>query len=114
MPGFVQDMFDHGISVVTVENRLNGEATADGVSPPMKGPMLDCAKALQFVRSKSKEWNLDKQRVALCGDLAGGCTALWLAFHQDLADPTSDDLVAREFTRPFCVGLQHPQPTVDP
>ena len=82
VPGFVQDMLNYGISVVTVEYRLIGEATADGVSPPVKGPMLDCARALQFVRSKSKEWNLDKQRVALCGDSAGGCTALWLAFHQ--------------------------------
>jgi len=113
-PGFVQDMLDHGISVVSVEYRFLDEATADGLHPPVKGPMLDCARALQFVRSKSKEWNLDKKRVALCGDSAGGCTALWLAFHKDLADPTSRDLVARESTRPLCVAVQHPQTTLDP
>jgi acetyl esterase/lipase len=114
VPGFVQDMLDHGISVVTVEYRLLDEAAADGLNPPVKGPMLDCARALQFVRSKAKEWNLDKKRVALCGDSAGGCTALWLAFHKDLANPKSRDLVARESTRPLCVAVQHPQTTLDP
>ena len=114
VPGFVQDMLNHGISVVSVDYRFLDEATADGLNPPVKGPMLDCARALQFVRSKAKEWNLDKQRVALCGDSAGGCTALWLAFHKDLADPTSSDLVARESTRPTCVAVQHPQTSLDP
>ncbi|MBA3937103.1 MAG: alpha/beta hydrolase [Planctomycetes bacterium] len=114
VPGLVQDMLDHGISVVTVDYRFLDEATADGLYPPVTGPMFDCARALQFVRSKATEWNLDKQRVALCGDSAGGCTALWLAFHRDLADPTSDDLVARESTRPLCVAVQHPQTTLDP
>ena len=114
VPGFVQDMLDHGISVVSVEYRFLDEAKADGLNPPVKGPMLDCARALQFVRSKAKEWNLDKQRVALCGDSAGGCTALWLAFHKDLADPTSGDFVARESTRPLCVAVQHPQTSLDP
>lgn len=114
VPGFVQDMLNHGISVVTVEYRLLDDAKADGVSPPVRGPMLDCARALQFVRSKSKAWNLDKKRVALCGDSAGGCTALWLAFHKDLANPKSRDLVARESTRPLCVAVQHPQTTLDP
>ncbi len=84
VPGFVQEMLNHGISVVSVEYRLLDEATADGLSPPVNGPMLDCARALQFVRSKSKAWHLDKQWVALCGDSVGGCTALWLAFHKDL------------------------------
>lgn len=113
-PGFVQDMLNHGVSVVTVEYRFLDEAAADGLNPPVKGPMFDCARALKFVRSKAKEWNLDKKRVALCGDSAGGCTALWLAFHKDLADPRSVDLVARESTRPLCVAVQGPQTSLDP
>ena len=114
VPGFVQDLLNHGISVVSVEYRFIGEATADGVNPPVRGPMLDAARALQFVRSKATEWNLDKQRVAACGDSAGGCTSLWLAFHPDLADPKSADPVARESTRPSCVAVLHPQTSLDP
>src|SRR5262245_32729058 len=34
-----------GISVVSVEYRLLKEATADGIEPPVKGPMYDSARA---------------------------------------------------------------------
>jgi acetyl esterase/lipase len=76
--------------------------------------MHDAARALQFVRSKAAEWNIDARRIALCGASAGACTSLWLAFHDDLADPTSADPVARESTRPFCAAVQNAQTSLDP
>lgn len=103
-----------GISVVSVEYRFIKEATADGVVPPVKGPMLDCARALQFVRSKAKEWNLDKTRIGASGGSAGACTSLWLAFHDDLADPKSSDPIARESTRLTCAAVSVPQTSLDP
>jgi hypothetical protein len=39
---------------------------------------------------------------------------LWLAFHDDLADPKSDDPVARESTRLYCAGVNGAQVTLDP
>jgi acetyl esterase/lipase len=62
-------MLEEGISVVSVEYRFIPEAIADGVSPPVKGPLHDAARALQFVRSKASEWNIDKQPepVRACG-----------------------------------------------
>ena len=59
----------------------------------------DAARALQFVRSKAKEWNIDKTRIGATGGSAGACSSLWLAFHDDMADPKSSDPVARESTR---------------
>ena len=53
----------------------------------MKAPLHDAARALQFVRSKAAEWNIDKQRIGAAGGSAGACSSLWLAFHDDLADP---------------------------
>ena len=103
-----------GISVASVEYRTVKDATADGVEPPVKGPMMDCARALQFCRSKAREWNLDKTRVALAGGSAGACTSLWLAFHDDLADPRSTDPVARESTRVVCAAVSGAQTTLDP
>ncbi|MEI7731803.1 MAG: alpha/beta hydrolase [Verrucomicrobiota bacterium] len=103
-----------GISVVSVEYRFIKEATADGVVPPVKGPMLDCARGLQFVRSKSKEWNIDKTRIGASGGSAGACTSLWLAFHDDLADPQSSDPIARESTRLTCAAVSGPQTSLDP
>jgi acetyl esterase/lipase len=112
--GMLQPALDAGISVASVEYRTIKDSTADGIVPPVKGPMLDCARALQFCRSKAKEWNLDKTKVALAGGSAGACTSLWLAFHDDLADPKSDDPVARESTRVLCAAVSGAQTTLDP
>lgn len=108
------EMLKAGISVVSVEYRFINEATKDGVVPPVKGPLTDAARALQFVRSKAAEWNIDKARIGASGGSAGACTSLWLAFHDELADPKSADPVARESTRLWCAAVSGPQTTLDP
>jgi acetyl esterase/lipase len=108
------EMLDAGISVVSVEYRFIAEATADGVEPPVKGPLHDAARALQFVRSKADEWNIDKHRIGASGGSAGACSSLWLAFHPDMADPKSSDMVSRESTRLFCAAVRGAQTTLDP
>jgi len=113
-PGHVDEFLKAGISVACVEYRFIAEATADGVVPPVKGPLSDAARALQFIRSKASEWNLRKDRVGLYGGSAGACTSLWLNFHKDLADPGSADPIARESTRPYCVAVSAPQTSLDP
>jgi acetyl esterase/lipase len=110
----VSEMLKNGVSVVSVEYRFIQEAIADGVTPPVKAPLHDAARALQFVRSQAKEWNIDKTRIAASGGSAGACTSLWLAFHDDLADPKSDDPVARESTRLLCAAVTGAQTTLDP
>ncbi len=107
-------MLKEGISVASIEYRFIAEATADGVTPPVKGPLHDAARALQFVRSKAKEWNIDKQRIVASGGSAGACTSLWLAFHADLAAPQSEDPVARESTRLLSAAVTGAQTTLDP
>ena len=112
--GMLKEALAAGISVVSVEYRYIKDATEDKVVPPVKGPMLDCARALQFCRSKAKEWNLDKSRVVASGGSAGACTSLWLAFHDDLADPSSADPIARESTRLLAAAVTVPQTSLDP
>jgi acetyl esterase/lipase len=112
--GALEAYLKAGISVVAVDYRFIVQAKADGIVPPLRGPMYDVARAVQFVRSKSAEWGLRKERIGLTGGSAGGCSSLWLAFHPDLADPTSTDPVARESTRPYCVAVDGPQTTLDP
>jgi len=107
-------MLKAGISVVSIEYRFINEATADGEVPPVNGPLHDAARALQFVRSKAAEWNIDKTRIAASGGSAGACSSLWLAFHPDLADPKSDDPVARESSRLLCAAVDGAQTTLDP
>jgi acetyl esterase/lipase len=103
-----------GISVVSINYRFVTQAQEAGVKPPVEWPLHDAARALQFVRSKADEWNLDKKRIGASGGSAGACTSLWLAFHDDLAKPDSSDAVARESTRLACAAVIGAQTSLDP
>lgn len=103
-----------GISVAAINYRYVAQAVAEGIEPPVKAPLHDAARALQFVRSKAGEWNIDKPRIGATGGSAGACSSLWLAFHDDLADPQSNDPAARESTRLFCAAVIGAQTTLDP
>jgi acetyl esterase/lipase len=109
----VTQLLKAGISVASINYRLIKRDAAD-TEPPVKAPLDDAARALQFVRSKAAKWNLDKTRVGAAGGSAGACSSLWLAFHDDLADPNSKDPVARESTRLTCAAVSGPQTTLDP
>lgn len=113
-PDFLAQCLANGISVVSINYRLIPDATAAKITPPVKACLDDAARALQFVRHKAGEWHLDKARISGCGGSAGGCTALWLAFHPDMADAASADPIARESTRLRCVLAFVPQTTLDP
>lgn len=102
------------ISAVSIEYRWIKDAVEAGIEPPVKAPLHDAAQALQFVRSKAKEWNIDPERIAACGGSAGACSSLWLNFHDDMADPKSDDPVARQSTRLLCAAVMGAQTTLDP
>ena len=110
----LKPMLDAGGSVVSISYRFIPEAEAEKVTPPVKAPMMDAARALQTVRSKAAEWQIDKQRIAAAGLSAGGCTSLWLAFHDDMADPQSADPVARESTRLTAAMVSAAQTALDP
>jgi len=125
----VEKLLGAGISVVSTNYRYIKQTILKDASvpppvitpekvahedPPVIVPLMDAARALQFVRSKAAEWNIDKTRISLSGGSAGGCTCLWLSFHKDLADLKSGDPVARESTRPWCTAVSEPQTTLDP
>lgn len=110
----IKKYLDAGISVAAINYRYTQQAEADKVEPPVKAPLEDAARALQFIRSRAQAWNLDKQRVGATGGSAGGCSSLWLAFHDDLAKPDSKDPVARESTRLYCAAVVGAQTTLDP
>lgn len=105
-------LLKQGISVVAINYRLIRHA--GGVVPPVKAPLHDAARALQFVRSRATEWNIDKERIGAAGGSAGACSSLWLAFHNDMANPRSEDPVARESSRLFCAAVIGAQTTLDP
>jgi acetyl esterase/lipase len=110
----VSALLKAGLSVAAINYRFVKMAEEEGVKPPVKMPLHDAARALQFVRSKAAEWNIDKNRIGAAGGSAGACSSLWLAFHDDLAVPGSDDPVARESSRLQCAAVTGAQTTLDP
>ncbi len=106
-PGQAKTFLDQGISVASIHYRLTPEH-------PLPAPVHDAARAIQFLRSKAAEWNIDKTRVALTGGSAGACTSMWLLFHDDLADPDATDPVLRESTRVIAAAAAAGQTSIDP
>lgn len=103
-----------GIAVVAINYRYVRHGVEAQLEPPVIAPLQDAARALQFIRSKAADWNLDKQRIGATGGSAGGCSSLWLAFHPDMAQPDSSDPIARESTRLFCAAVNGAQVSLDP
>ena len=112
--GNVKPYLDAGISVAAINYRYIRNGVEDKVVPPVKAPLEDAARALQFIRSKASEWNIDKKRIGATGGSAGACSSLWLAFHDDMADPKSADSIARESTRLYCAAVVGAQVSLDP
>jgi acetyl esterase/lipase len=106
-PQLVTKCLKEGISVASANYRLSATA-------PFPGPMNDGARAVQFVRMHSRELGIDPRRIAVAGSSAGAGIALWIAFHDDLADLRSDDPVARQSSRVSCVGVDGAQTSYDP
>ncbi|MFA6546050.1 MAG: alpha/beta hydrolase [Limisphaerales bacterium] len=105
--GLLEPLLKTGISVMAINYRLS-----PGVSFPAH--YHDCARAIQYARLHAKEWNLDPKRIGATGGSAGAGTSIWLGFHDDLADPKSDDTVLRESTRLTCMAVSGAQSSYDP
>jgi acetyl esterase/lipase len=96
-----------GVSVASISYRYS---TTD----ILPAPVLDAARAIQFLRYKAAELNIDPSRIALQGGSAGACSSLWIAFHDDLADPSASDPVLRESSRVQGAYAGSAQTTIDP
>jgi hypothetical protein len=102
----IQPYLDAGVSFAAINYRFR-------TSAPIQDILRDCARAVQFLRSKADDWNLDKIRFAAYGGSAGAGSSLWLAFHDDLADPANADPVLRESSRLACAGANSTQVSYD-
>jgi len=86
-----------GISVAAINYRLLG-------THPLPTAHHDARRALQTMRSRAGEWNIDRDRVAAFGGSAGAQICMWLAYSDEMAKPDSSDPIERESTRLSCVA----------
>jgi acetyl esterase/lipase len=105
--GEIRSFHREGWSVAAINYRFTNVV-------PAPGQYLDCGRALQFLRHHAQKYNLNPKLVASTGGSAGAGTSLWLAFHDDLADPNSDDPIARQSTRLVCTVVSNGQSSYDP
>ena len=101
----LKQLLKAGISVASINYRYLS------IETPLPTSHHDARRALQFMRSKAKEWNLDKSRVAAFGGSAGAQICMWLAYSDDMAKPKSKDPIERESTRLTCVATTGGQTT---
>ncbi len=102
----VERLLGLGIHVAAVEYRFLKHAKLPAAHD-------DAVRAIQFIRSKSSEWGIDRERIGAFGGSAGAQLVAYLAWRDDLADPDSEDPIARESTRLAAVAPLHGQASMD-
>lgn len=105
--GLLRPFLQSGVSCASIHYRLSQHA-------PYPAQMHDSARAVQFLRWKADQWNVDPQRFAAGGGSAGSGISQWLAFHDDMAQPKGSDAAARQSTRLCCAVPINMQSTYDP
>ena len=103
----LNELLEAGISVASINYRFMSVAT------PLPTPHHDARRALQLMRAKAQEWNIEKERVAAFGGSAGAQICMWLAFSDEMAKPDSKDPIERESTRLTCLATSGGQTTND-
>jgi len=93
--GRVLEYLAEGVAYASISYRLLESPDPDGVIKPLS----DSTRALQFIRYHANQLNIDRDNVILMGGSAGAGTALWIAFNDEMADPTSEDPVEQHSTR---------------
>lgn len=102
----VKELNAAGIHFASVEYRLIGDA-------PLPAAHDDVIRALQFIRFNAGKWNIDKERIGATGGSAGAQLVAFLAWHDDYADPDSEDPIEQESSRLACVAPTGCQSTMD-
>ena len=101
------NQLNRGYSYASIDYRLAGVEL-------LPAAVHDAARAIQFLRTKAKEWNFDPKRIAVTGGSAGAASSMWLAYHDDMADPKSKDPVLRQSSRVCGAVAMGGQTTLDP
>lgn len=110
-PTDIKSFLNQGVAFATVQYTLFDPSGAE--QEGVKKPMNDVRRALQYIRSRAEDFNIDKEKVVLAGNSAGAGTSLWIAFNDDMADIANSDPVLQESTRVKGVAVRETQASYD-
>ncbi|OGB21849.1 MAG: hypothetical protein A3I66_10250 [Burkholderiales bacterium RIFCSPLOWO2_02_FULL_57_36] len=105
----ITNLLSKGIAFVTINYPLLQNHDTVGVMKSLNGSK----RALQFTRRYASSFNILPNKTLLLGSSAGASTALWLGFHDDMANPASSDVTQRQSTRVLAVAAMQTQATLD-
>ena len=77
--GAIEDLLANNIAVVCAQYRYIQDADEQEVYPPVKAPLDDAVRAVEFVKSNAQKWNIDTSKIALSGGSAGAYSAIYAA-----------------------------------
>ena len=103
----LRDCLDEGISVASANYRLSQTSA-------FPAPMLDGAGRSNICGTMPPSWESIPIESPRREARPAQGIALWVAFHDDLADPKSNDPVARRSSRVCCLGVDGAQTSYDP
>lgn len=95
-PTDIRFLLQNNIAFATIRYTL---LKPTGETEGVKKPMADVRRALQYIRSRASDFNIDKNKIILAGNSAGAGTSLWIAFNNDFANVQSSDPVLRQSSR---------------
>lgn len=95
-----------GITAIVLKYRL---AKAEGSKYTLPEHVYaDAARAVRFVRSHAREWNIDPHRIGFSGFSAGGEVAGMIETRFDAGNPNASDPIERVSSRPDFNVLVYP------
>lgn len=93
---------ERGVVAVVLKYRNGGKQHQHPV------PLNDAQRAMRFVRSNAKMWQVDPNRIGIMGFSAGGHLASTAGTHYDLGDPSADAPLNRVSCKPNFMVLVYP------
>lgn len=105
-PTDIKYLLQNNIAFATIRYTL---LSPTGETEGIKKSMADVRRALQYIRHRASDFNIDKSKIILAGNSAGAGTSLWIAFNNDFADAQNNDPVLRESCRVIGVVARETQ-----
>jgi len=99
--GFLEEYLKRGYTVFAVVHGSQPKFTIPEV-------VEDMHRAIRFIRSRAKQYQIDPNRIGICGGSAGGHLSLMQGTAGTLGDPKAKDPIDRESSRVQAVACFFP------